>query len=81
MWNLERNIRGFEPESVLIIISYSLMDIEKRGDGCRLHALHGIGISCISYLLRKSIKSDPGPTQCLIYLELFSLLQNSPTFV
>ena len=30
--NLGRNIMGFEMESILIIISYSLKHIEKRGD-------------------------------------------------
>ena len=33
MWNLARNIAGFEPESVLIIISWGLMVIEKGKDG------------------------------------------------
>ena len=32
MWNLERNIREFEPKSILTIISCNLMDIEKRYD-------------------------------------------------
>ena len=30
MWNLERNISGFEPECILIIMFCGLMDIEKR---------------------------------------------------
>jgi len=33
MWNVERNISEFGAESMLIIISCGLMDIEKRGDG------------------------------------------------
>jgi len=37
--NPARNIRGFEPESILIIISCSLMHIEKEGMGCRLYIL------------------------------------------
>jgi hypothetical protein len=36
MWNLERNISGFEPESVLIIISCGLKDTEKGGDGLQV---------------------------------------------
>ena len=36
MWNLERNITGFEPESVLIIISCGLKDTEKGGDGLQV---------------------------------------------
>jgi len=34
--NLDRNIRGFEPESILIIISCGLMDIEKREEGLQV---------------------------------------------
>ena len=33
IWNLERNIREFEPKSIFIIIPCGLMDIEKREDG------------------------------------------------
>ena len=38
MWNLERNISEFAPESILIIISRGLKDIEKKNDG--LHVTH-----------------------------------------
>jgi len=34
--NLDRNILGFEPESILIIISCGLMDIEKREEGLQV---------------------------------------------
>jgi hypothetical protein len=36
MQNLERNISGFEPESILIIISSGLTDIEKREGGLQV---------------------------------------------
>ena len=36
IWNLERNISGFEPESAFIIISCGLVDIERREDGLRV---------------------------------------------
>jgi hypothetical protein len=36
MQNLERNILGFEPESILIIISSGLTDIEKREGGLQV---------------------------------------------
>jgi hypothetical protein len=36
MWNLERNIAEFEPESILIIISCSLKHIEKREGGLQV---------------------------------------------
>jgi len=40
MWNLERNILGFEPESILIIISCSLKHIEKRGNEIQVIHIH-----------------------------------------
>jgi hypothetical protein len=47
IWNLERNIGGFESESILIIMSCSiaLRYIEKREMDYRLHALLGAGLS------------------------------------
>ena len=36
MWNLERNIMGFEPKRILIIISCGLKDTEKGGDGLQV---------------------------------------------
>ena len=36
---------GVEPECILIIISYGLMDIEKKGTYCKLYALTGAGIN------------------------------------
>jgi hypothetical protein len=46
MWNMERNISGFEPESVLIIISHRLKHIEKKEwVACRLYTLIEVAIS------------------------------------
>jgi hypothetical protein len=43
MWNLERNIREFEVESILIIMFSGLMDIEKREDGLQVIHTQGAG--------------------------------------
>jgi hypothetical protein len=39
IWNLERNISEFGPESILIIISFGLEDTEKEKMACRLYIL------------------------------------------
>ena len=36
MWNLERNIPGYGPKSILIIISHRLKHIEKRAGGLQV---------------------------------------------
>ena len=36
VWDLERNISGFELESMLIIMFGGLMDSEKREDGLQV---------------------------------------------
>jgi hypothetical protein len=50
MQNLERKGWEFEAGRVLIIISYGLMNIEKRGANYRLHILIGAGITRILQL-------------------------------
>ena len=50
IWNLARKGSEFEAGRVLIIISYGLMNIEKRGANYRLHILIGAGITRILQL-------------------------------
>jgi hypothetical protein len=49
MWNLERNISGFEAERYLIIISCGLRDIEKKRVGLQVvYTLQGARIHLFS---------------------------------